>query len=174
MDPTQIMWSNRRLKTTGSQITKGRTLADHSTTNPHRNRRGDDMNNILPRKNRLQCTGTSGKQAAHKAPNTTVHQRNPCRHNDPTINRPNASRPGPNQPGMQGLKRELRPASWQHHAAPRPTTTILRDTTEHRVPSITLPTNKHQQTTQNSHVSGESATSTESEVVSGRHRMRVP
>ena len=108
---------------------------DPGTTNQHRNKQDNYMNNIRPRKRPQQRQGTNAKQANHEAANTTVHQQNHCSGHDMTINRPHASRPTLNQPGMQGSKQEWRPTGWRHRRAPRPPTTIPTNTTEH----VTLP-----------------------------------
>ena len=80
----------------GQRNTTRRTKADPGTTNQHRNKHDNYMNNIRPRKRPLQRQGTNAEQADHEAANTTVHQQNHCSSHDMTINRPHVSLPTPN------------------------------------------------------------------------------
>ena len=115
----------------------------HATgTSQYLTKQGTYANTIRPRKRPLQRQGTNAEQADHEAANTTAHQQNQCSGDDLTISRPHASRPTPNWPDMHGSKPERRPTGWRHHDAPRPPTTIPRNTTEHHNCTITNATNQ--------------------------------
>ena len=100
-------------------------------------------NNIRRYNHRQQSDRTHANEADHEAAKITAHQRRRSCSRDLTVNRPHASQPTPNQPGVHGSKRERRSTGWRHRGAPRPTTTIPTNKTDHRDSTITQPTNQH-------------------------------
>ena len=102
-----------KLRRQGSNTTRrahpGRDTVTTTCNRPAAPNREDNKDNTRLCQRRLHRDRPNGEQGDRKAANTTMHQPNSCRDNDPTINRPHASRPTSNQPGMQGWNQERRP-----------------------------------------------------------------
>ena len=86
------------------------TTSDRPATANPRTNLEDNKDDIWLHRRGLQHNRPHDAQADHKAADTTGHQPNCCRKNDPTVNRPHAS--GQYQPGQVCKGRNGNSAPW--------------------------------------------------------------
>ena len=133
--------TSRQLADGHKQITLRCNRTTQDATNRRRRERAGYTKNIRLCNHRQQHDRTPANRTDHEAAKTTAYPPHRSCSGDLTINRPHASRPTLNQPGVNGSQQEWRRAAEPHRDAPQPPTTIPTDTTEHRNPTITQPTN---------------------------------
>ena len=136
----------------------GTTTSDRTTTSTLRTDRDDHTDNDRMRQHQLQRNKPNGKQADHEAGDGMRLQPNRCRNHNPTTHRPHASRTTPHRPGVQGSKRERRPAGRRHLGAPHLPTTMPTGTKGHHSPTILQLTNQQQRTNSNLGLPGRAQT----------------